>query len=76
MKTFFWNLIRSSRNPAKVSLTLKSLFALAVSFGLLDQATSDTAIGATVEVIGAISALVSSIGIFWGLVRKLLPKKE
>lgn len=65
-----WPWLQSSKDPQKLSLTLKSVAGFAVALGLLTQGDSDTLTGAIVELVGAVSILLSSVGILWGLIRK------
>ena len=80
MKTIFWNLIKSSQNEEKISLTLKSLGALflflAPLIGLtVSQADVDSLIPSIVGGLSALGTAISSVGVIWGIIRKFLPKK-
>ena len=80
MKTILWNLIKSSQNPARVSLTLKSLGSLllflAPLIGLsVTQTDVDSLIPAIVGGLSALGTAISSIGVIYGLIRKMRPKK-
>lgn len=65
----------SSQDPAKVSLTIKSVGAFLASFGLLqyvgfsneDVNNLAEAVG---QVAGAVGVLISALGIIWGIIRK------
>ncbi len=75
MKTILWNLIKSSQNPAKISLTLKSLGALllfaAPLIGLtVSQEDTDNLVVVITALITALGTAVSSVGVIWGVIRK------
>lgn len=60
----------SSSDPAKISLTLKSLAALLVMFGV-DSAITDEGIGAIVSIATAVGMLISAVTALVGLGRKI-----
>lgn len=60
----------SSQDPAKLSLTLKSLAALLVLFGI-DSAITDEGVGAIVNTVTATGMLISAITALVGIARKV-----
>jgi len=64
-------IIRSSQNPEKVSLTVKSIVALAVLVGV-DVSIANTAGNELVTFIMALGVLISSATFLFGLGRKIV----
>ena len=60
----------SSANPENYSLTLKSLGALLVLFGV-DSSVTDEGVGAIVSIITATGMLLSAITALVGIARKV-----
>lgn len=60
----------SSADPNKLSLTLKSLAALLVLFGI-DSSIADEGIGAIVSIITAVGMLISAATALVGVGRKI-----
>lgn len=71
-KAFDWFVV-SSQNPQKLSLTLKSLAAFAVLFGV-DSAIVDEGIGHFVNLIASLGMLATTITAIYGFVRKFKVK--
>ena len=69
MNTIQW-FIRSSADPASLSLTIKSLATIAVLFGL-DSVIVDEGAGHIVTIISSIGTLISAGVAIAGLVRKI-----
>ncbi len=67
----FWQWLKqSSEDPSKLSLTLKSFIPLVLMLALLfgfDLNEGDLVVG-----IEQIVALLTSIGLIWGLMRKII----
>ena len=75
MKELLAKIWFSSQDPTKISLTLKSIGAFAVSFGLFTQVDADTLEGSVVTLVTAITSAVSALTALWGFIRKFTPKK-
>lgn len=60
----------SSADPAKLSLTLKSLAAILVLFGI-DSATTDAGVGSIVNIVAGVGMIISAITALVGIVRKV-----
>ena len=61
---------RSSADPKNLSLTLKSLGALLVLFGV-DSSVTDEGVGAIVSIVTAVGMLISAITALVGIARKV-----
>lgn len=70
MTNFIQWLITSSEDPNKISMTMKSIAAFAVLFGL-DTTVVNDAQNNLVSIITALGMLVSAGTALWGLGRKI-----
>lgn len=71
MKNFIDWFVTSSADPEKVSLTLKSLAAIVVFFGV-DSSVTNQGVGYLVTIISSVGMLISAATGIWGLTRKLM----
>lgn len=75
MKELLKKIWYSSQDPARVSLTIKSVGAFLASFGLLqyvgfgneDVNNLAEAVG---QIVASVGVLISSVGVIWGVARK------
>jgi len=75
IKGFLWKIVSSSQDPKSVGLTVKSIIGLLVALGYVEQATADTLVEEIIKGIVALFSLVASMGVIYGAVRKVKPKK-
>ncbi len=61
---------RSSANPENTSLTLKSLAALLVLFGV-DSSITDQGVGSIMNIITGVGMIISAITALVGIARKV-----
>ena len=75
MKEFLTFLITSSKDPRKVSLTVRgALTALIPVFLIvsgLSEADANALVDAIVDLVFWVTSIVSTVTVIWGLVRKI-----
>lgn len=68
-KVYEW-FVYSSKDPAKLALTIKGIAAFAVLFGV-DSVIVDEGVGHMVNIVTALGMLLSAGAGSWGFVRKI-----
>ena len=80
LKAFIWDWVKSSQDPQKLSLTLKSaastLATLGILFGVvLPQEDVDSVAHGVEVLVAAVWAGISGVGILYGVFRKFKKPK-
>lgn len=67
--------LRSSENPANVSLTIKSLIVLVIIYGA-KQAGFDVSEAVSAQLAETLIVIVAGMGTIYGIIRKVINEKN